>query len=441
MMRNIARILAQLPCCHWRISPLRGALLAVGGLALTVTVTAFGTAANSLTQSIPQQTHTQDLNVATLSTLSNTGLFVREERIRSGDTLERLLRRLGVNEDDVLNQLRTNRDATPLFTQLAPTKIVAATISETGQLQGLAFPLNSSEQSLVLSRTENGFAVSKTSAPLDLRVEMKSAEIHSSLFGATDSTNIPDAIALQLVDIFGGDIDFHTDLRKGDRFSVAYELFTAQGKTVKTGRILAAEFLNAGKRYRALWFADANNGGGYYTPEGKSFRKAFLRSPLEFSRITSGFSSARFHPVLQTWRAHRGVDYAASVGTRIKATADGIVEYAGTQGGYGRVIILKHQGHYSTLYGHLSAFASEVKLGKHVSQGDIIAFSGASGLASGPHLHYEFRIDGVHQNPLTVALPGALPLSASQMPAFQHTADVEIARLNMLDVGALSVLE
>lgn len=408
---------------------------------LTITFAAFGTAANSLTQSIPQQTEIQDLNVSTLSDPADTGLFVREERIHSGDTLGRLLRRLGANEDAVLSQLHSNRDATPLFTQLAPTKIVTATISEAGQLQRLTFPLNSSEQSLVLSRTENGFAVSKTSAPLDLRVEMKSAEIRSSLFGATDSTNIPDAIAFQLVDIFGGDIDFHTGLRRGDRFSVAYELFTAQGKTVKTGRILAAEFLNSGKRYRAVWFADANNGGGYYTPEGKSFRKAFLRSPLEFSRVTSGFSSARFHPVLQTWRAHRGVDYAASVGTRIKATADGIVDFAGTQSGYGRVVILRHPGHYSTLYGHLSAFASGIKVGKRISQGDVIALSGASGLASGPHLHYEFRIDGVHQNPLTVALPGAVPLSASQMVAFHRTADVEVARLDMLDVGTLSALE
>ena len=251
---------------------------------------------------------------------------------------------------------------------------------------------------------------------------MRSGEIRSSLFAATDAANLPDAVAIQIADIFSTDIDFHRDLRRGDRFTVVYETFYDQGERLRTGRVLAAEFVNNGKVYQAVWFQHGENEGGYYTLDGKNIRKAFLRSPLEFSRITSGFTNARFHPVLQEWRAHRGIDYGAPTGTRVKATGDGIVEFAGRQGGYGNLVVLRHQSQYTTWYGHLSGLAKGMRKGARVAQGEVIGYVGSTGLATGPHLHYEFRINNVHQNPLRVVMPSAPPITAEQRPAFDAAA-------------------
>jgi murein DD-endopeptidase MepM/ murein hydrolase activator NlpD len=287
----------------------------------------------------------------------------------------------------------------------------------------------------VVERKGDGFSASEQALPLETQVVMKSAEIRYSLFGASDAAGIPDSVATQLADIFGGDIDFHRDLRKGDRFAVIYESINYLGRPVRSGRILAAEFVNNGKSYRAAWFADpagGENSSGYYTADGKNIRKAFLRSPLEFSRITSGFSSARFHPVLQKWRAHKGTDYGAPVGTRVKATGNGVVEYVGVQGGYGKVVVLRHQSRFTTLYGHLSGFAPGLRKGSRVSQGDVIGFVGATGLASGPHLHYEFRVNDVHQNPLAMALPSAPPLLPQQLGQFRARTEVHLARLELI---------
>jgi murein DD-endopeptidase MepM/ murein hydrolase activator NlpD len=201
---------------------------------------------------------------------------------------------------------------------------------------------------------------------------------------------------------------------------------------VKPGRVLAAEFTNQGKRYQALWFSNGEGQGGYYTFDGKNIRKAFLRSPLEFSRISSGFTTARFHPVLQQWRAHKGVDYAAPSGTGVKATADGVVEFAGRQGGYGNLVVLRHQSKYTTWYGHLSAFAKGLHKGAHVSQGEVIAYVGATGLATGPHLHYEFRINDMHQDPLRVVMPEAPPITTDQRATFEAVAQRMAQRLELL---------
>ena len=270
---------------------------------------------------------------------------------------------------------------------------------------------------------------------------MKSAEIRNSLFGATDAAGLPDTIATQIADIFSTDIDFHRDLRKGDRFSVVYEVFYDRGEPVKSGRVLAAEFINQGKSYQAVYFNTAENEGGYYTADGKNLRKQFLRSPLEFSRITSGFTNARFHPVLQTWRAHKGIDYGAPTGTRVKATADGVVEIAGRQGGYGNVVVLRHQTKFTTWYGHLSGIAKGLRKGKRVAQGEVIGFVGATGLATGPHLHYEFRINDVHQNPLRIAMPAALPISPELKPKFEQTAKSYGERLDLLRTTNLARLD
>jgi murein DD-endopeptidase MepM/ murein hydrolase activator NlpD len=264
------------------------------------------------------------------------------------------------------------------------------------------------------------------------RVVMKSGVIQSSLFAATDLARIPDAIATQIATIFSTDIDFHSDLRRGDEFAVVYETFYEQGEPVRVGRVLAATFVNNGNSYGAIYFQTDPMQGGYFTPEGKNLHKAFLRSPLEFSRVSSGFSLARFHPILQNWRAHTGVDFAAPSGTRVLATADGIVDFAGRKGGYGNAIELKHQAPYTTLYAHLSGFATGIHRGVRVQQGDVIGYVGATGWATGPHLHYEFKVAGTFRDPLGVSVPLAMPLAPQYQAAFKQTADIMQSKLVLI---------
>jgi len=399
-------------------------------------VAAFGTVTDSRLADIPTQQVIEQLALPPLAAAADADQsFLREERVQRGDTVMGLLQRLGVDDAAAVGFLKGNATAQSLFRQLSPGKNLTARTGPQGQLQSLVFPLNGGkDRALVIDRQGDQFSASEQVLPLDTQVVMKTAEIRYSLFGASDAAGIPDAVATQLADIFGGDIDFHRDLRKGDRFAVVYESVNYLGRSVRSGRILAAEFVNNGKTFRAAWFADPSGGasGGYYTADGKNIRKAFLRSPLEFSRITSGFTSARFHPVLQKWRAHKGVDYGAPTGTRVKATGDGIVEYLGVKGGYGKVVVLRHQNRYTTLYGHLSGFASGLRKGNRVGQGDVIGFVGATGLASGPHLHYEFRVNDVHQNPLAMALPSAPPLMPQQLGAFRAQTGAYLARLDLI---------
>jgi len=401
-------------------------------------VAAFGTVADYRFDDVSQTSLIEQLAVSPLPAPADDGphFFLREEKVQRGDTAADLLRRLGVDDQLAIDFLRTDKSAQAIYRQLSPGKNLTARTNAAGELQTLIFPLNGGkDMGLVVERKENSFVAKEQPLNLESRVVFKSAEVRHSLFGAADAAGIPDAIATQLADVFGGDIDFHRDLRKGDRFSVVYESVSHHGRAVRSGRILAAEFVNNGKAYRAAWFSDSSvgeNTGGYYTADGKNIRKAFLRSPLEFSRITSGFTTARFHPVLQKWRAHKGIDYGAPTGTRIKATGDGVVESVGTLGGYGKAVVLRHQSRYSTLYGHMSAFAPGLRKGGRVAQGEIIGFVGATGLASGPHLHYEFRINDVHQNPLAVVLPPAPPLDAHQLAVFRTSTAEHLARIDMI---------
>lgn len=351
--------------------------------------------------------------------------FVREERIQRGDTIAALLSRLRVDDPEAILAARSAREAKAVR-NLVPGRIVRATTAPDGRLVSMRY-LNGSEL-FMLDRTERGIELKEIPAQLETRVELRSAEIRSSLFAATDSVNLPDAVAIQLADIFSGDVDFHKDLRKGDRFSVIYETLAHNGEAVRTGRILAAEFVNQGKTFQAVLFEHTDGQWGYYGFDGKSLRKAFLRSPLEFSRVTSGFSM-RFHPVLQQWRAHKGIDYGAPVGTRVRATGDGVVEIAGRQGGYGNLVVLRHQSKFTTWYGHLSGFGKGITKGRRVSQGETIGYVGMTGLATGPHLHYEFRINDVHQNPLRMALPEAPPIAPHLKREFDQRVQPLAARM------------
>jgi len=435
--KNKSGILAQL--LHYRSERPEPFWAGVGvvGVSLFSMVAAFGTVNDLRLADIPRKQVVEQLALPAITASADSGQsFLREERVQRGDTVMGLLQRLGVDDAAAVGFLKGNASTQSLFRQLSPGKNLSARTGPAGELQTLVFPLNGGkDQALIVERQGDKFSASEQPLPLETQVVMKSAEIRYSLFGASDAAGIPDSVATQLADIFGGDIDFHRDLRKGDRFAVIYESVNYLGRFVRSGRILAAEFVNNGKTYRAAWFADpagGENSSGYYTADGKNIRKAFLRSPLEFSRITSGFTSARFHPVLQKWRAHKGIDYGAPTGTRVKATGNGTVEYVGVQGGYGKVVILRHQSRYTTLYGHLSGFAAGLRKGNRVSQGDVIGFVGATGLASGPHLHYEFRVSDVHQNPLAMALPSAPPLLPQQLGLFRANTEAVLARLDLI---------
>ncbi|MBS1190688.1 MAG: metalloendopeptidase-like rane protein [Rhodocyclaceae bacterium] len=367
------------------------------------------------------------------------GSFLREERIQRGDTVGNILSRLGVHEPEAVEFIRTSPETRAMHQQLAPGKVVVARTSENGELHNLYFPLNGKDAALAVERQGGRLTARETALRFETQVVMKSAAIHSSLFGATDAAGIPDGIATQMAEIFSGDIDFHRDLRKNDRFTVVYEMHYLSGQPARSGRILAAEFVNNGKSYRAVGFEQGGQ-STYYTPEGKSLRKAFLRSPLEFSRVTSGFAM-RFHPVLQEWRAHKGVDYGAPSGTKVRATADGVVDFAGRQGGYGNLVIIRHSGNYSTAYGHLRGFGAGVKKGSRVAQGSTIGYVGQTGWATGPHLHYEFRINSQQVNPLALNLPTSIPLEPSQLARFKTQATPLLAHLDLLRNADLAALD
>ena len=381
-------------------------------------VAAFGIAPDTVTDPVPQSRVVLEIELS----IHRTGVgadegYWREERIQRGDTVATLLARLETNDPEALRMLNSTRSARSLY-QLVPGRAVRAQTTADGRLLELRY--RNGGNVLTVARTGDGFTVAEEPVELERRVLMKSAEIRSSLFAATDAAGLSDAIATQLADIFSTDVDFHRDLRRGDHFSVLYEVYYDGGEPVRSGRVLAAEFINVGKLYRAVYFQQSEGHGGYYTANGRNIRKAFLRSPLEYSRITSGFSSSRFHPILREWRAHRGIDYAAPTGTRVKATGDGVVEFAGRDNrGYGNLVVLRHQSRYSTWYGHLSGFAMGLRKGMRISQSEVIGYVGATGLATAPHLHYEFRINDVHQNPLRVVMPAAPPISPEQKPVFE----------------------
>lgn len=356
----------------------------------------------------------------------------RHDLTRAGDTVDSLLRRLGVVDPAAAAFLRRDRDARRLVDGTGGKMVQVRTAADGSLIELVArFPaLDSARQSthftrLSLQRQQGNFSASLETAPLVPQTRLGSGTIRSSLWAATDEAKLPDAIATQLIDIFSGDIDFHRALHKGDSFSVVFEALTADDQPITwneaTGRILAAEFINAGKSLQAVWFHDAQKGkGGYFGMDGKSRKRSFLASPLEFSRITSGFAM-RLHPILQSWRAHNGVDYSAPTGTAVRTVGDGTVEFAGRMNGYGNVVQLQHAGGKSTLYAHLSRI--DVRLGQRVEQGQRIGAVGATGWATGPHLHFETRVNGEVQDPLKLArATETVALDSLSMPRFQQTA-------------------
>ncbi|MEO8418326.1 MAG: M23 family metallopeptidase [Methylophilaceae bacterium] len=420
-------------------------LLAISSIPLFGIYAAFGIAPQTVTQNIPVSTVIEEIalpvvDTRAVQTLSANENFWQADQVRRDDTLASLIARLNIRNTDAIDFLRRNPAASGLASGLRPSNSIQAQTNQDGELLKLQYQMGSNS-TLNIERTESGYQAQTIEPVLETHSVLKSAEIRSSLFEATDDADIPDQIALQLVDIFSSEIDFHSDLRRGDHLVVVYEANYNNGTPVKTGQILAAEFINKGITYRAVLYRNPEGQSSYYTPEGKSLHKSFLRSPLEFSRISSGFSLGRFHPILQKIRAHKGVDYAAPIGTRIKASADGAVAFVGVKSGYGNIIVLQHQNGISTVYGHLSHFAAGLRKGMKVAQGEIIGFVGMSGLATGPHLHYEFLLNGQQRDPLKVALPTTTPISARYQSAFAANSAAMTAQLNLLSASKLASLE
>lgn len=407
-------------------------LTALTAIPLLGMVAAFGIAPDTSTETVVLHRVVEDIpsTLATATEGATDEQFWREERIQRGDTIGSLLARLQVEDPDATAYLRNARHLQSLY-QLVPGRTVRAVTTRDGELVTLRYRHGDGTE-LVVQKHGDDFFAHEQQLPTEARLLMSAGEIQTSLFAATDAAGLSDSVAVQLADIFSGEVDFHRDLQPGDHFSVVYEAFYSNGEFVRTGRIMAAEFTSGERVFRAVYFQNAQGGGGYYTPDGKNMRRTFLRSPLEFSRITSGFSSARFHPVLNTWRAHKGVDYGAPIGTRVKSTSDGYIQFAGRQGGYGNVIIVRHNNGYSTAYGHLSGFAKGIHTGQRVNQGDVIGYVGMSGLATGPHLHYEFRVNGVHQNPLKLAVPQGTPITAQAKATFTVVVGPLLDQLNLI---------
>jgi len=382
------------------------------------------------------------LSLPSLAADKSLQLF-RSDVTRSNDTADSLLSRLGLSDAEAAAYLRNARTARQQFIGRAGRLVSAEGDAEHRLTRLTARWANDDGENFtrwVMERNADGFVERQETAPLNSSTRMGNGSIQSSLFAATDEADIPDSVASQLADIFAGDIDFHRALRKGDRFAVVYESLEADGEVLRAGRVLSAEFVNNGKTHQAFWFKEAGaKEGGYYNADGISLRRAYLASPLAFSRVTSGFKM-RFHPILQTWRAHLGVDYAAPTGTPVRSVGQGIVDVAGTQGGFGNVVMVKHASGHTTVYAHLSRI--NVKRGQSVMQGQTLGLVGATGWATGPHLHFEFRVNGQHKDPLTMARQSiAVEVSAAAREQFKRHAAIAKVDLAAAASGQLSSAE
>jgi murein DD-endopeptidase MepM/ murein hydrolase activator NlpD len=368
----------------------------------------------------------------------------RTENTRPTDTADSLLRRLNINDPAAADFLRKDVQGRLVLTGRAG-KTVTAEVDDAQQLVKLSLRWATDDAAmfkrLVIQRDPIGFTARVETAPYTATSQLASGNVQTSLFAATDAARIPDSVATQLAEIFASEIDFRTALRKGDRFNVVYETLEADGEALRPGRVLSAEFVNGGKTHQAMWFQppgkDASGApfkGSYYGLDGKSLRRAYLGSPLEFSRVTSGFSM-RMHPVLQKWRAHLGTDFAAPIGTPARTVGDGVVTFAGVQNGYGNVVFIKHRNNHETVYAHLSKIL--VRVGQNVAQSDTIGLVGSTGWSTGPHLHLEFRVNGVHQDPMMMAQQSdTVPVPGASLAEFKRLA--EGARSQLLAASTIT---
>lgn len=350
--------------------------------------------------------------------------------IKPGDTLSRVFDGQGLPVADWVQLVRLDGE-TRRLKQLKAGDVLHLRKGPEG-LQELTYALDES-RTLQVSRTDKGFESIVLAAEIERRPTYAMGRITDSLYQSGVAAGLPDKLIIELADIFGYDIDFVQDIRVGDRYTVIYDELYKDGKKLRAGDILAAEFVNQGQSLRAVRYTDPQGNAGYYAAGGQSLRKAFLRTPLDVFRVSSNFSRGRFHPVLNRIRAHLGTDYAAATGTPIKATGDGRITFIGNKGGYGRAIVVKHGSSYETLYAHMSRFRPGLGHGSRVQQGQVIGYVGSSGLATGPHLHYEFRVNGVHRDPRKVVLPRATALPRQHVEHFKASSAPLLTQLDALN--------
>jgi murein DD-endopeptidase MepM/ murein hydrolase activator NlpD len=354
-----------------------------------------------------------------------------------------MLTRLGVDDAQAQNFIRADKTAHRILS-LKTGKRIQAETDENGLLLSLRATVadgkDGEPKTITVTRKGDKFVTAEAAAQLERRIEMHSREISSSLYAATDSDvdggKLPDQIVSQIIEMFSTNIDFRSDLKKGDHFSVVYETFWQDGEMVRTGRILAGEFVNRGTAYQTMWYEDpVTRQGSYYGLDGKSLKQGFLKSPLAFTRISSGFS-LRVHPISGVWKQHKGIDFAAPMGTPIRASGEGTIDFVGmSSGGYGNMIVLKHWANYSTAYGHMSRFAPGLRRGQKVHQGDVIGYVGSTGWSTGPHLHYEFRVANEARDPMSVKVLAQAPLSNGEVARFKMAANEIRHRFDLLQPG------
>jgi murein DD-endopeptidase MepM/ murein hydrolase activator NlpD len=387
-------------------------------------------------KSISQQLELPNLAAQIAALQNDTQQFVHEERVRRGDSIGAVLTRLGVDDAQAQNFIRSDKTAKRILS-LKNGKRIQAETDENGLLLSLEATVDGKDapSTITVKRKGDGFVASEGPVQLERRVEMRSRVISSSLYAATDSdvdgSRLPDSIVSQIIEMFSTSIDFRS-VKRGDRFSVVYETFYQDGEMVRTGRILAGEFTNRGTTYQSIWYEDPiTRQGGYYSVDGKSLKQGFLKSPVAFTRISSSFSM-RVHPISGVWKQHKGTDFAAPLGTPIRASGDGVVDFVGVSNGYGNMVVLKHWANYSTAYGHMSRFASGLRRGQKVHQGDLIGYVGSTGWSTGPHLHYEFRVAGEARDPNAMKVVAQAPLSQSEMARFRMAAADMSHRFSLL---------
>jgi murein DD-endopeptidase MepM/ murein hydrolase activator NlpD len=353
------------------------------------------------------------------------------QTVGSGDNLAAVFNRAGFSAQDVHEVISVSAD-TQALVRIYPGDEIHLLSNEDNQLQAIRYPIDETRTLYVERKPDGDYKSRIQTRPLEKRVAQAQGTITSSLYNAAVDAGLDDRLIMNLASIFGWDIDFALDIRRNDQFTVIYETLFRDGEKIRNGNIIAAEFVNRGERFRALRYTKADGRSDYYSPDGHSMRKAFLRTPTDFTRVSSEFNPNRVHPVYGTTRPHRGTDYAAPPGTPIKAAGDGKIIHRGTKGGYGNTVILSHGTRYTTLYAHMRAFANGHRIGDRVKQGDIIGYVGSTGLSTGPHLHYEFRVDGVHRNPRTVDLPKAMPIDERYRADFKRSTAKVLARLDQL---------
>jgi murein DD-endopeptidase MepM/ murein hydrolase activator NlpD len=415
-------------------------LLAIGGICTFAAVTAFGVAPLADSAVPEQRLMSEPLLISTVNAANADTSFVQHERIRRGETLSSLLSRMGVNDNEIAGFVRRDSTARGLL-ELRPGRTVSATLSADRTVESLNYRLGSEgtldqAKRLVIRRSNGKLEAVEEPLPLERSVEIRSAEVRRTLAEALEAADIPDSLVTRMGDIFGTEVDLRKDVRRGDRLRVVYQTVREAGslEPATVERILAVQFRGGQRKLEAVWFDRGNGHGDYYSFDGRSLSRTFLASPLEFTRVSSNYTEARLHPIFRDWRAHKGVDMHAPIGTKVRTTADGTIKFIGRQSGYGNVIIVQHNTRYQTLYAHLNEFAQGLEQGSRVIQGDVIGTVGMTGWSTGPHLHFEFHIDGEHVDPMAaIEQSPARLLQGDEKVRFANVAGQFRSRFGLLD--------